>query len=69
MNIMNKYITLQLASDLSLEQMSAMKLSANIVNSFPEAIQILVRGAYAGGFLWQSYAMMAFGSVAILTVF
>ncbi|KAL5430210.1 hypothetical protein PMIN06_012584, partial [Paraphaeosphaeria minitans] len=67
-NIMNKYITSQLASELSLEQMAAVKLSASAVNSFPKAIQIMVRGAYAGGFLWQSYAMMAFGSVAILTV-
>ncbi|KAJ4289706.1 hypothetical protein N0V90_011035 [Kalmusia sp. IMI 367209] len=65
-NILNRYTTDELSGTLSVEQMGAIKLSAEAVGTFPEPIQKLVREAYARGFGWQAVAMTGFGGMGVL---
>ncbi|KAF2688956.1 MFS general substrate transporter [Lentithecium fluviatile CBS 122367] len=68
-NLMNRYFTDNLSSELSRQQMAAIKLSADAIEGFPEALQTAIRETCARGYTRQGIAMTAFGSAAVLTTF
>ena len=68
-NLMNEHVTSNLASILSTAQAESIEMSAKLINTLPEHLQLLVRDSYAQGFRKQAYSMTAFGTVSFLTVF
>lgn len=65
-NLLNNLVRARLAVVLSPPQLDALLETSRVLGTLPEALQAVVRAAYAEGYALQMKAMVAFGAAQVV---